>query len=148
MDVFVRVMLKDDEGEPFMGIGVVWLLKAIEKHHSVSQAAKEMALSYPKALRMIQTLEDTLRRPMVHRYKGGHQRGGAQLTPQGKDFLQRYLATTAAIQANALRCFKDNFNGFWEATEDDVCDVCSEDERTSEDSPEVDGETSPTSDNL
>lgn len=119
MDVFVRVMLQDDEGEPFMGIGVVWLLKGIEKHRSVSQAAREMSLSYPKALRMIQTLEDTLQRPMVHRYKGGHQRGGAQLTAAEKDFLRRYLATLDEIQASATQCFQRNFDGFLDGDDGD-----------------------------
>lgn len=117
IQIDVRVMLKDEDGEPFMGIGVIWLLTAIEKHHSISQAAREMSLSYPKALRMIQTLEDTLQRGMVRRYKGGHLRGGAELTAAGKDFVERYLAMLAEIKENAARVFERRFGGFIEQVE-------------------------------
>ena len=105
-------MLTDEEGEPFMGIGVVWLLNGIDKSHSISQAAREMTLSYPKALKMIQSLEDTLQAPMVTRFKGGHQRGGAELTQEGRDFLRRYMATLKDIQKFARESFKANFEGF------------------------------------
>ena len=114
IQIDVRVMLKDEEGDPFMGIGVIWLLTAIEKHHSISQAAREMSLSYPKALRMIQTLEDTLQLGMVRRYKGGHLRGGAELTAAGKDFVERYLAMLAEIKENAAQVFELRFGGFLE----------------------------------
>lgn len=114
----VRVMLNDEEGEPFMGIGVIWLLKGIEKHHSISQAARGMALSYPKALRMIQTLEDTLQRGMVRRYKGGHLRGGAELTMAGKDFVERYVAMLSEIKKNSAEIFERQFQDFFSQRDD------------------------------
>lgn len=113
IEIDVRVMLKDEDGEPFMGIGVIWLLTGIEKHHSISQAAREMELSYPKALRMIQTLEDTLQRGMVRRYKGGHLRGGAELTAAGKDFVERYVAMLSEIKKNSAEVFERRFQGFF-----------------------------------
>ena len=98
-----------------MGIGVVWLLRGIEKHHSISQAARDMELSYPKALRMIQTLEDTLGMPMVRRYKGGHQRGGAELTAAGHGFVGRYVALLSDIQNFAGEAFTRHFGNFGES---------------------------------
>jgi molybdate transport system regulatory protein len=113
IDIDVRVMLKDEEGEPFMGIGVIWLLTGIEKHHSISQAAREMELSYPKALHMIQSLEDTLQMGIVRRYKGGHLRGGAELTAAGKDFIERYLAMLSEIKKNSVEIFEKRFQDFF-----------------------------------
>lgn len=118
IEIDVRVMLKDEEGEPFMGIGVIWLLTGIEKHHSISQAAREMELSYPKALRMIQTLEDTLQQGMVRRYKGGHLRGGAELTAAGKDFIERYVAMLSEIKKNSAEIFEKRFQGFFSQDDD------------------------------
>lgn len=146
MDVFVRVMLKDDEGEPFMGIGVVWLLRGIEKHHSISQAARDMELSYPKALRMIQTLEDTLGMPMVRRYKGGHQRGGAELTSAGHSFVGRYVALLTDIQDYAGEAFARHFRNFGEELADEAdggeadaqTGASEEEERPSQDGPSPD----------
>jgi molybdate transport system regulatory protein len=109
MQVDVRVMLKDDTGEPFMGIGIIWLLKGIERYHSVSRAAREMELSYPKALRIIRNIERGLGQPVVVRHKGGSERGGAELTPLGRDFLRRYDRLQQQIRRFATGSFKKAF---------------------------------------
>ncbi len=109
MQVDVRIMLKDDNGKFFMGIGLVWLLQGIERHHSISGAAREMKLSYPKALRMIGNIERGFGRQVVARRKGGNDRGGAELTPLGQDFLRRYDRLQQQIRRFAAGSFKKAF---------------------------------------
>lgn len=115
MKIDVRVMLEDEEGQVFMGIGVIWLLKGIEEHRSISQAARDMELSYPKALRMLQNLEAGIRQPAVLRHKGGSQRGGAELTEAGREFLARYDRVQAAIKRFATEQFEQHLEGLFVA---------------------------------
>lgn len=107
----VKVMLKDREGQAFMGIGVVWLLEGIARHCSIREAARAMELSYPKALRILRNLEAGLGRPIVTRRKGGAERGGSALTAEGRDFLQRYTRLQARIKRFAERAYRQAFDG-------------------------------------
>ncbi len=86
----VRVSLNDADGVPFMGIGLVWLLQRVDRFRSISEAARDMDLSYPKAIKMIKRLEEGVGQPVVLRYKGGSERGGAELTEFGAQFIARY----------------------------------------------------------
>jgi molybdate transport system regulatory protein len=109
--VDVRVMLRRKDNRPFVGVGIVWLLEGIERTHSISRAASEMELSYPKALRIIKNLERGLDRQVVIRHKGGNKRGGAELTPLGRDFIKRFVRMDNRIQRFALSAFEKDFNG-------------------------------------
>jgi molybdate transport system regulatory protein len=109
MELDVRIMLRGDDGETFMGVGVFWLLQGIQEHHSISQAARDMDLSYPKALRMLRNLEAGLGQPIVVRHRGGATRGGAELTAAGEEFLARYEKLEANVRRYAEAQFKKHF---------------------------------------
>jgi molybdate transport system regulatory protein len=109
MDVDVHVMLSNADNRPFVGIGIIWLLDGIERHHSISQAAADMKLSYPKALRIIKNLENGLGRQVVIRRKGGNERGGAELTPLGRDFHKRFFRVQEKTRLFATSVFKKEF---------------------------------------
>jgi molybdate transport system regulatory protein len=102
-------MLRDEDDQTFGGIGIIWLLKGIEQHHSISRAAREMKLSYPKALRIIKNVENGLGNQIVIRHKGGNERGGAELTPLGLDFVRRFDRLQEKIQRFAASAFKEDF---------------------------------------
>jgi molybdate transport system regulatory protein len=109
MRVDVRVMLRNDDDQTFVGIGIIWLLKGIEQHNSISRAAREMNLSYPKALRIIKNLENGLGNQIVICHKGGNERGGAEITPLGRDFIRRFDRMQERIQRFASSAFKKDF---------------------------------------
>ena len=109
MQVNVKITVGDREGRFFMGSGLVSLLEGIDRHRSISAAAREMDLSYPKALRMIKNVESGLACPIVVRRKGGSDRGGAELTPIGRDFLLRYERVQRKIQRFATSAFQKAF---------------------------------------
>jgi molybdate transport system regulatory protein len=109
MHVDVRVMLSDKDNRTFVGIGIIWLLKGIDQYNSISRAAREMKLSYPKALRIIKNVEKGLGKQVVIRHKGGSERGGAELTPLGRDFVRRYDRMQQKILRFAASAFKKDF---------------------------------------
>lgn len=111
MECEIRLRLLDDRGRPFMGIGLVWLLDRIGRLCSISAAARDMQLSYPKAMRMIRDLEQGLGRQMVIRHRGGAQRGGAELTEAAVDFVARYQRFQARVKRQVQSEFRKTFVG-------------------------------------
>ncbi len=108
MELKVKLYLVDDEGEKFMGIGVLWLLEELAKCGSLRQAALNMDISYTKALTMINRLEDKLGRPVIERKKGGQERGGATLSPFGLKFIELYNS----FQEEAKRRTEEPYRAF------------------------------------
>ena len=77
-------------GEAVFGRGRRILLEAVEKHGSISQAAKEINISNRKAWSYIRNMEEKLGIQLVVRQAGGKKGGGAVLTPAARDFLGNY----------------------------------------------------------
>lgn len=103
MQCEVRIKLKDDDGNAFVGIGSIWLLENIQSFGSVRAAAAAMELSYPKALKLIKSLEDNLGYEVVKRTKGGSNHGGAELTAEGLLFLENFRKLHNELQQEADR---------------------------------------------
>ncbi|MDP8215180.1 MAG: LysR family transcriptional regulator, partial [Candidatus Euphemobacter frigidus] len=61
-------------------------------------ASKEMDLSYSKALKIINRLEENLDQKLLIRKHGGCDRGGAALTPFGRTFIKEYDRMQQAIK--------------------------------------------------
>jgi molybdate transport system regulatory protein len=105
MKIKLKITLTNEDGQAFMGIGLVWLLREIEQCHSIHGAAARVGLSYVKALKILNRLEDNLSKKLVLRSRGGHQRGGAELTPYGHCFLSRYDVMQGRIKDFAQQQF-------------------------------------------
>jgi molybdate transport system regulatory protein len=71
MEVKVKLYLVDEEGDKFMGIGVLWILERIETEGSLRKSAAVLGISYSKAYGMIRNLEARLGVPVLVRKKGG-----------------------------------------------------------------------------
>ena len=80
----------EDSHDKFMGIGVLWLLRKMEENMSLRAAAGELGISYSKAFRMIENLENALGMKVLDRKKGGSSRGGASVTEFGRAFIALY----------------------------------------------------------
>lgn len=90
MNLKLKISLINKKGEPFMGIGLVWLMQGIKKHKSISRAAKDMNLSYAKAMKMLNWLEENLGEKILIRRHGGNDRAGAELTQFGEKYIKKY----------------------------------------------------------
>jgi molybdate transport system regulatory protein len=62
-----------------VGPGKIELLRAIDKHSSLSEAAKLIGLSYRRAWLLVKDLIDIFRKPITTSTVGGHMGGGAYL---------------------------------------------------------------------
>ncbi|MBL8516274.1 MAG: winged helix-turn-helix domain-containing protein [Betaproteobacteria bacterium] len=87
-----------------MGPGKADLLAAIEETGSISQAAKQLGMSYRRAWMLVDTMNRCFKAPLVSTATGGDHGGGARVTPFGRDVLARFHAmqtkADAAISAD------------------------------------------------
>lgn len=90
MEVKTKLYLVDEDGEKFMGIGVLWLLQQVREQKSLRKAASVLDLSYSKAFGMVKNLERNLGVAVLDRKKGGASRDGATLTPFAERFIELY----------------------------------------------------------
>jgi molybdate transport system regulatory protein len=97
MKLRVKIKIANELEESFMGAGLLELLRRIDKVDSIHRAAAEMGLSYAKALKILNRLEENLGGRVLERSRGGRERGGARLTPFGKIFTREYAALQERI---------------------------------------------------
>ncbi len=84
--VGVRFWLKDEQGH-FMGAGRVQLLEYIKKFGSITNAAKEMKMSYRQAWQMVEDMNASAPEPLVEKILGGKGGGGARVTAMGEKVI-------------------------------------------------------------
>ena len=78
--------------EEAVGPGKISLLEHIGSSGSLSQAARELNMSYRRAWQLLDSLNSSFRERAVLTQKGGRGGGGAALTPLGEELS----ASTAA----------------------------------------------------
>ncbi len=96
----------EEDGEVVFGEGRRLLLEAIEKHGSISAAAKELSMSYRAAWGKIKASEQRLGQKLLIVSKGGAEGGGAQLTPYAKELIQNYHAFREEVVSSIENSFK------------------------------------------
>ncbi|MBP1223404.1 winged helix-turn-helix domain-containing protein [Flavobacterium sp. 1355] len=82
-NIEVRVWIEEAEGA-FLGIGKIWLLENIRKTGSITNAAKEMKMSYRQAWQLVEEMNQRAENPLVEKLLGGKGGGGARLTDAGE----------------------------------------------------------------
>src|SRR5579862_646796 len=71
----------DIKGAKHFGPGPAELLAGIDESGSISEAAKQMGMSYKKAWKIVSRLNENGQKPYVEVRKGGQKGGGTELTP-------------------------------------------------------------------
>ncbi len=84
----LAVYLGADEHK--LGPGKVALLEQIGEHGSISAAARAMGMAYRHAWEMINALNAAFAQPVVRVAIGGRSGGGAELTPWGREVIERF----------------------------------------------------------
>ncbi|WP_235943704.1 TOBE domain-containing protein [Uliginosibacterium aquaticum] len=82
----------------FLGDTRIRLLEAIEQCGSISQAAREVPLSYKAAWDAVDAMNNLAEEPLVERSAGGKHGGGTLLTAYGKRVVSLYRAMEAEYQ--------------------------------------------------
>jgi molybdate transport system regulatory protein len=85
----VRVWV-ERAGRKVLGTGRVELLGLIDRHRSISAAAKRMKMSYRRAWSLVRDMNEAAGEPLVEVTTGGPGGGGATLTPRGKEAVALY----------------------------------------------------------
>ncbi len=88
-----------------IGEGIAELLKGVESHGSLRQAAVQMNMSYSQAWQLIKLAEDAFGKPLIERQIGGKEGGGSSLTLHAEDLLIRFKA----MENDAENCLKNLF---------------------------------------
>ncbi len=91
-----RVRLGDDVA---LGPGKADLLERIASTGSISEAARQLEMSYMRAWTLVQTMNRCFREPVVVVNRGGADRGGALLSPFGTKILELYRTMEAESKA-------------------------------------------------
>ncbi len=88
-----------------IGPGRVELLEGIQRTGSLSQAARDMGMSYRRAWLLMQSLNNSLKSPASLAIRGGRQGGGAVVTPTGRALIRAYRRTEAMVSRNISERF-------------------------------------------
>jgi molybdate transport system regulatory protein len=89
----------DTEFGTFLGDTRIRLLEAIERHGSISQAAKAVPLSYKAAWDAVDAMNNLADTALVERSVGGKHGGGTSLTDYGRKVIAMYRAVEQEYQA-------------------------------------------------
>ena len=85
-----------------VGPGKIKLMELIDKHGSISEAGRQMGMSYRRAWLLVDSLNRCFRAPVVASQHGGQRGGGASLTKFGHAVVHHYRAVeSAAVKAGA-----------------------------------------------
>jgi molybdate transport system regulatory protein len=89
-----------------IGPGKIALLEHIGSSGSLSQAARELSMSYRRAWQLLASVNSSFRERAVLTAKGGRGGGGARLTPFGERLIRAYREFDAELQKRAARSFR------------------------------------------
>ena len=88
-----------------VGPGKIALLEHICTGGSLSQAARELGMSYRRAWQLLESLNACFAEQVARSAKGGRGGGGARLTPFGQLLIRVYRKFDAEVQKRAARWF-------------------------------------------
>ena len=96
------------ENGTYLGEGRISLLKAIDKHGSISKAAKDMKMSYKKAWKLVDSMNSRGDQLLVIRKTGGSGGGGSELSEAGR---------------KAIALFKELRNSNWKHLDQKISEM-------------------------
>jgi molybdate transport system regulatory protein len=90
-----------------IGVGKIELLEAIARSGSLSEAARQMRMSYRRAWLLLADLNASFDQPVVHTSAGGRGGGGAVLTAFGARLVAGYRKLDSCVQPLAQSCLSE-----------------------------------------
>jgi molybdate transport system regulatory protein len=90
-----------------IGIGKIELLEGISRSGSLSEAARQMRMSYRRAWLLLADLNASFDQSVARASTGGRGGGGAVLTPFGELLIAGYRKMELALQPLAEACLQD-----------------------------------------
>lgn len=109
-----RFWINNANGKNILGAGKIRLLENIDKHSSISAAAKEMNMSYRKAWGDIKNIENSLGFEITSKQRGGKYGGGTSLSDKGKKLVRLFNEIQSELDKN--------INNTFLKFKDEICD--------------------------
>jgi molybdate transport system regulatory protein len=97
----------DFGSECSVGVGKIELLEGIARTGSLSQAARQMRMSYRRAWLLLADLNMSFDQPVANTSVGGRGGGGAVLTPFGVRLVAGFRKLDSSLRPLADRCLRD-----------------------------------------
>lgn len=104
MKVRYKVWLEDEK--LVFGDGIASVLEMIEELGSINQAAVRLKMSYRQAWGQIKETEERLGIKLLDTKVGGESGGGAQLTEEARNIMQKYRIFRQKVD----EAIQDTFN--------------------------------------
>lgn len=102
-----RVRFRIDFGRAAaVGPGKIALLEQIQGTGSLSQAARDLKMSYRRAWLLLDSLNNSFEERVVSSSIGGRRGGGAELTAFGRSLILAYRRFESMMQRQAVRHFR------------------------------------------
>ncbi len=89
MKVKGRIWLEHND-QIILGVGRVRLLEQILIDGSINSACKSLKMSYKKAWKLIDSMNEVSDKPLVEKISGGKGGGGTQVTDFGKEMILKF----------------------------------------------------------
>jgi len=101
MQLNIKIWLSDEKGYGFLGEGRFRLLHQVQQTGSLTQAARQLGISYRKAWGDIRSAEQGLGFELITRRRGGSEGGASSLNDRAVRLLAAYkkIQTTVKKQA-------------------------------------------------
>jgi molybdate transport system regulatory protein len=80
----------DHKGQKYVGASRIALLESIDELGSITQAAKDVGLSYKAAWDAVDAMNNVADKPLLIRTTGGQHGGGSYLTEHGRSLVRLY----------------------------------------------------------
>ena len=104
----LRITLRIDfDRHHAIGPGKIALLEKMRESGSLSQAARDLKMSYRRAWQLLDSLNHSFREPLVLTSVGGSGGGGSTLTALGEAVVDSYRGFEAEMNRRAAK----HFNG-------------------------------------
>jgi molybdate transport system regulatory protein len=97
----------DFDNDRSIGVGKIELLEYIASTGSLSQAARDLGMSYRRAWLLLEDMKLSFDQPVVRSSTGGPNGGGATLTDFGKQLIARYRKLESEMQSLARTTLRE-----------------------------------------
>ncbi|MGC1122081.1 MAG: LysR family transcriptional regulator [Candidatus Methanofastidiosia archaeon] len=99
-----KIWLESPQGKFILGEGTAQLLLAIKEKGSLSDAARQLDISYAHAWRKIRDIEKNVGKRIVERKRGGKSGGSSALTDEGEHLLKKYEQVKEIVEEALEKC--------------------------------------------
>ena len=94
------------------GEGRMILLKTIQETGSINKASKKMGITYKKAWKYLEAIEERLDIKLINKKKGGLDGGGSFLTKEANILIEKYEVFIKGFNEIVDKRFKKIFKNF------------------------------------